>query len=288
MKNNNADSIWVKLKKEITGEENDIFIGTWYLSPQKGKDGNDKMEALSEEIIYFQKKGLVIINGDLNAKTGVEDDFVIPDKYNDLTNIQHGDAIRKRNSQDKTLNERGRFVLNMCKGLDLHIVNGRKTGDVFGKFTSIQWNGNSVVDYVITAESLFEKISTFQVGEFVPWLSDHCPLKFSLELNKIKQSNPINKMVNGPVHFIWSDHSKINFHTQLSKQDTRLKIDEIVNSHYEDPTKMSSELTEILIKTAKQANVKTISNKKGKRNPPWFDSSCEKLKKRNKIDRKEN
>ena len=86
-------------------------------------------------------------------------------------------------------------------------------------------------------------------------------------------------MVNVPVHFIWSDHSKINFHTQLSKQDTRLKIDEIVNSHYEDPTKMSSELTEILIKTAKQANVKTISNKKGKRNPPWFDSSCEKLKK---------
>ena len=165
IKNNNTDSVWVKLKKEFTGEENDIFIGTWYISPHKGNEGNDKMEALCKEVISFQKKGHVIINGDLNAKTGDEEDFVIPDKYNDMSDIQHKETFRKRNSQDKTLNERGRLLLDMCKGLDLHIVNGRKTGDVFGEFTSIQWNGNSVVDYVLTAESLYDKILKFQVGE---------------------------------------------------------------------------------------------------------------------------
>ena len=33
MKTENQDSIWVKLKKELSGEENDIFIGTYYINP---------------------------------------------------------------------------------------------------------------------------------------------------------------------------------------------------------------------------------------------------------------
>ena len=34
MKTDNQDSIWVKLKKELSGEENDIYIGTYYISPE--------------------------------------------------------------------------------------------------------------------------------------------------------------------------------------------------------------------------------------------------------------
>ena len=33
--NNCEDSIWVKLCKEATGEPQDIFLGTCYISPQK-------------------------------------------------------------------------------------------------------------------------------------------------------------------------------------------------------------------------------------------------------------
>ena len=36
---------------------------------------------------------------------------------------------------------------------DFRITNGRKLGKIFGKFSSMQWNGGAVVDYIITQAS---------------------------------------------------------------------------------------------------------------------------------------
>ena len=36
--NSNIDSIWIKLQKKFLGETDDIFIGTYYGSPQKCKN----------------------------------------------------------------------------------------------------------------------------------------------------------------------------------------------------------------------------------------------------------
>ena len=160
----------------------------------------------------------MIINGDFNARTSNENDFIAPDKYNDNTDTYYREQLHKRNSQDKILDERGKSIIDMCKGLDLSIINGRKTGDIFGNFTCFQWNGNSVVDYLITSEQLFQRIPNFKVGEFIPWLSDHCPLIFSLELNKTKELTSINKMSDGPKHFTWSDKSKNDFLINLTVQ----------------------------------------------------------------------
>ena len=221
----------------------------------------------------------MIINGDFNAKTSNEDDFIIPDKFNDDTDTHYREHLRKRNSQDKNLDERGKNILDMCKGLDLSIINGRKTGDVFGNFTCFQWNGNSVVDYLITSEQLFKKIPNFKVGEFIPWLSDHCPLIFSLELNKTEKVSSTNNMNDGPKHFTWSDKGKNDFFNQLNNPDTLNQIENITTLHTNDPIKMVSGLTKILIKTAKEAKINTVEKKKkNTENPPWFNNSCEELK----------
>ena len=52
---------------------------------------------------------------------------------------------------------------NMSKSSGLVILNGRKTGDVFGKLTSFQWNGSSVADYVIVSQSIYDNIEYFKV-----------------------------------------------------------------------------------------------------------------------------
>ena len=39
--NENPDSVWVKIKKEISGEDDDIFIGTFYLVPTKSKNEDE-------------------------------------------------------------------------------------------------------------------------------------------------------------------------------------------------------------------------------------------------------
>ena len=220
IKTENQDCIWLKLKKDLSGEENDIYIGTYYISPSKGKDYLDKNQNLSEDIMYFQR-GQVIINGEFKSKTSNEIDYIIPDKYDHCFVTNYTENMRKRNSQDKSIDERGKAILEMCRGLDLTIINGRRTGDIFGKFTCFQWNGNSVVDYVITSGQISQKIPNFWVGEFIPWLLDHCPLNFSLELKNTEMNRPniSNRMEDAPAHFIWSNKSMTDFTNHLNTVD---------------------------------------------------------------------
>ena len=81
-----------------------------------------------------------------------------------------------RNSQDEKTNPRGNELPDVCKLNDLLILNGRTTGDLFGSFTSHQWNGSSVVDYALVSNEFSKNILTFRVGPYLPWLSDHFPL----------------------------------------------------------------------------------------------------------------
>ena len=85
--------------------------------------------------------------GDFNARTGNESDTINPDKSDELFDINFTSPPPARNSRDTDLDQRGKDLLDLCKSADLHIVNGRKTGDLFGDFTCIKYNGNSVVDY---------------------------------------------------------------------------------------------------------------------------------------------
>ena len=67
----------------------DIYIGTVYLPPRKNNEDNSKkIFELFEEIINFQKKGKVILQGDFNARTNIDNDTVTPDKFEKFRNSQ--------------------------------------------------------------------------------------------------------------------------------------------------------------------------------------------------------
>ena len=58
--------MWVKIGKELCGV--DIYLGTIYLSPTGNKENIfKKIQTLRNEILQFQEKGKIIIQGDLNA-----------------------------------------------------------------------------------------------------------------------------------------------------------------------------------------------------------------------------
>ncbi len=186
--NKNPDSIWVKIKKEKCGEIGDIFIGSFYVSPgNKRSAQKDFYTSLNEEIDSFKQKGIVLVQGDLNARVGHEPDFIEFDKYLDLNEVSITESsddpvdnnimdYQPRNSEDKKINPRGRDLLDLCKVNDLLIANGRIAGDIFGKFTSHQYNGSAVNDYLLTSIDFLHRISKFTVGDYTPWLSDHCPI----------------------------------------------------------------------------------------------------------------
>ena len=204
-----------------------------YLTPYKNNNDNSKkIFELFEEVLEFQKKGEVIIQGDFNARTSVDSDTVTVDKYDDdfmipVDNLAQN--IQSRNSEDNVeTNNRGKELLELCKSLGLVILNGRKTGDLFGAYTSFQWNGNSVVDYVMASQSLYSSISYFQVGKYIPWLSDHCALRYKLDscMNETYQEH--GKPDIRFEKLFWDDGSPEKFISILRLYEQ--EIDEILES----------------------------------------------------------
>ena len=186
--NKNKDSIWIKIKKEFLQESHDVYIGTYYGSPpnQKCDNTNDFFTALNEEICTFKKKGVTLVQGDMNARTGISKDFIEHDKIDIEFGIENQTGQHVRNSQDTTVNVRGKELLDICKFNDLLILNGRKIGDLSGSLTSHQWNGSAVVDYVLSPIEFMKNIPKFSIGNFNPWLSDHCPLYTNIVFNGLK------------------------------------------------------------------------------------------------------
>ncbi len=178
--NTNENSIWVKVKNR--SDKKDIFIGSYYVSPENKKRKQDLFALLIEETERLRDKG------DFNARIGEKNDFIEPDPFfdkyfdNPITTTSNK-ILPPRNSEDAESNIRGGELLDFCKTNEFAITNGRKLGDLFGKCTSHQYNGSSAIDLVLTTVNNFEKISFFEVGNYIPWLSDHSPIFSDVQLD---------------------------------------------------------------------------------------------------------
>ena len=83
--------------------------------------------------------------------------------------------LPRNNLDTKHSNNSGKLLLSICRETSLRIINGRMIGDLLGNFTSIHYNGCSVVDYTLVSESLLKSVIHFKVHDFTA-LSDHCPI----------------------------------------------------------------------------------------------------------------
>jgi hypothetical protein len=276
----NQDIVWLKINKENAKLANDIYIGTLYLSPHKGKiTESEKIKNLAEDIIYFKGKGGdIILQGDFNARTSNNTDFVESDKFDTETEIQQPHII-PRNSKDKFIDGRGRELLDLCKSLDLNILNGRNSGDIFGDFTSFQWNGNSLIDYVITSQILLQCVLTFKVGNFIPWISDHCALHYTIQTQFIPNS-PANK---GDLYphtrgFYWDETSSEKFTACLKSAEISDKLKNILDINNADT--MATEINNILNLAATKSKIKLTRQKPEnfKTNAAWYDKECSDIK----------
>src|SRR6185295_5893319 len=81
------------------------------------------------------------------------------------------EIISKRRSEDKKVDSGGKKLINFMNDHDLIIINGVKS---ITPMTSIQWEGQAVIDYIISDQELFKKVQNFRTwqGEF-SMVSDH-------------------------------------------------------------------------------------------------------------------
>ena len=266
VRTDDQNTIWLKMKKELVGGEEDIFLGTTYLSPTAAKHTratSDKTDIFFKNCALFNQKGKVLIQGDLNAHTNTESDTIKPDKFDELLGIKHNPTLPERNSQDKkSIDDRGKELLEFCKSNDFNIINGRKIGDTLGQNTCYQWNGTSLVDYVISSYHLYNQIDYFQVGKFIPWISDHCPLHYSLKTEtKINLKKRTPKLVKIPNQYFWDTGCKEKLMREFSSETSKIYFDRILNE-IEDADDIAEQVTDVFHVALNNAKIKIKKNKK--------------------------
>ena len=140
LKNTSSEFQWIKLLKNAFNLEKDLFICFSYISPClfQHKSDSDALDAIIRDINSYKNDGSILLCGDLNARTGSDTDFIINDDdgHIPLDPDYIIDAkVRKRESEDSKVDERGKQLNEVCIASRLRILNGRTLGDLFGKYT---------------------------------------------------------------------------------------------------------------------------------------------------------
>ena len=226
--------------------------------------------------------------GDFNARTGVQHDFI---NY-DNCNVAPGGIsppptmITPRKSFDTHVNDLGKQLLEMCKSLDLRILNGRCKGDSLGQITFHGNQGSSTVDYIIVSHEILYLFETLVVRQPSPF-SDHYQLitwiKIDSSLLTNDEESSENELLSLPRQFKWSSDSKDSFTSALNSDEiTQLIRDfELLNfEHVGDINIIIEKFAHILETAAKQSLKIVKQNKKSKRNSQfWFDNECSRARK---------
>lgn len=157
LQNYSSEFQWMKLRKEYFNLKNGIFLCLAYISPNSSKFNNKtdySTLGLIERYIVekYGNQGDIIIAGDLNARIGNERYFILvdgtPHILIDIDSYRVDATAADWSSYDKVVDTRGKDILELCISNQLRVLNGRTFGDSTGKYTSFNYAGCSVVDFL--------------------------------------------------------------------------------------------------------------------------------------------
>ena len=191
------DILGITLKKDFFNFTEDLH--TWFVyaspasSPYAKYRGNTILKL--EDLLAQNATSQHIIMGDLNGRTARVEDF-ITNKYNPFLQSHdipaHSFLIppRRRNIDKQKTDEHGKMIIDMCKSFQIRIMNGRISGDRWGKPTRYPINRAekpSTIDYGICSHSLLPLVKSFYVQPFST-LSDHCCISMRLKTSFFSES----------------------------------------------------------------------------------------------------
>ncbi len=167
----------------------------------------------------------MFIAGDCNARCKDLLDYIPDDNLDHIFgNVSYdGDTFDiPRQTKDRIrYNSFGRSLVELCRLLNVHMLNGRTNGDRHGEFTCTANDGCSLVDYNIVSTELFESINTFRIEDRCE--SDHFPLFCNLhfhmktDVHTYSRNDPHLHQVGAEyVNYNWSVPRSATFLTNIS------------------------------------------------------------------------
>ena len=177
------------------------------------------------------------MTGDLNARCGTLTDFVnFEDSISEVNFDFETNSLLNRNnllelgfplerySNDRLCNNFGYRLLDLCKTLDIHIVNGRCGSDAFiGQNTCVK---GSLIDFVVASPELFPMFSSFHILDFDPLLSDvHKAVKFSILCKREITNSEAEEPTESPevTKTIWNRDLRPEFRNSFDQEEPLCK-----------------------------------------------------------------
>ena len=231
--------------------------------------------------------------GDFNARTGTENDFIVEEHNNFVPddNFPLPRQVSNRKSFDSHINEHGKYLIEMCKSLDLRILNGRCKGDSLGKLTFHGNQGISTVDYIITGHEIMNIFQNFVVRHPSPF-SDHCQLvswiKVESPATLDENTKPMENLFRIPRQFKWNPDSKEKFISALQSNEVQRMILEFQNKNLAEIGDINEALDKFskIIEAAAKNHYNLLLKKKKvvrhRQSQVWFDKDCQNIRKRSR------
>ena len=272
------DLLWVWLDGKHFNLPTDLYLCSVYLPHEKSiiheRRKSDPFQILAEETAEYQQKGMVMYMGDFNSRTGsLSEDWNFTSNpsetpgHHSIYLNEDCSNIPKRNNEDPETNLFGKKLLKLCETLGLVILNGRTTGDFFGRLT-FHGRGSSTNDYAICSLPMFRYIQSFYVHK-LDWFSDHC--RVSVKFNKSYLTDWANNDSGSDItkvtphsKYVWDEESKKSFtayfHSDGPLQEIQ-QIYQVVEQNDVDST--CSAITKLVQNVADHScKVKTLSGAK--------------------------
>ena len=243
--------------------------------------------------------GEILLVGDLNARTGNFNPVFETDDLDDDIGENHKppsypEHLTDRSSKDVVVNARGKVLTDFLACNKLTILNGCVLGDAFGEFTSVNYNGCSVVDYMAATPNLYSKVSTFKVLSLTKF-SDHKPVTCNVKASAstVDADVLLDALEDAPKKYNW-DHddesTQYKFLAIQNQADYREKILAISKTACHNKTdvanlnkslvtvfqEMADKLTGRVSRGRKIASSAQTNRKKLRMRPKsaWFDVDC--------------
>ena len=298
--------MWFKVSNGI-GLEKDLYACIVYAQATSSKSVDyraiaqaDLFEWLTESIAEASILGHMFLAGDFNARTADHADFYSEDleliapflpEYQDSSYVLSATPNIPRNSKDSIVDTTGRELLDMCKATQSIIFNGRCKGDEHGAFTFANHKGNSVVDYFIGDQQLYDSVQSLLVNPLEAGsgssMGGHHSLSLSINLKK-KHMPIANTKMSDILSIKWNqdlvEQYQQTLHTQLVQKD----FHNLLNSSG-DIDSLGKQLQDIISTSAadifgvrkvpKQTVIDAYLGFRLYLHKPWFDEECRQCRK---------
>ncbi|VDI73706.1 Hypothetical predicted protein [Mytilus galloprovincialis] len=191
---------------------------------------------------------------------------------------------------DTVKNRSGQKLLELCKGNDLFIVNGR-IGDDKHESGKLTCKNTSVIDYCICTYDFLKFVSNFKVKEFSRLYSDvHSPITTTLHMNEFTVVNDqIDNTCDSSVSCRvkkWDVSKKTSYVDNIDKEKLQVLYTDLeetlsdnldkdkVNSFFSKLSNLFIESAKNTFGSRKDTQKRKSTNKKPKGDKPWFNEEC--------------